>query len=174
MVPAAKSTESTTQGPTIFVTRSRIFRFTGNHGSVRNLASCRIRNESKFDGRAYRPCLKELPPAADVQEVVESRIQPLAETFGFEKLDFRQQADRRLFGGFEQKKTRFNSYRIAEPEKALFDWIYLCRQKGLPTPLDEINVPFLDVSKLRSYAKRFPRTVDEVVQEFPLERIQAA
>jgi hypothetical protein len=70
----------------------------------------------------------------------------------------------KLFWGFEQKKTRYNSYRIAEPEKAFLDWIYLSRQEGLPTPLDEINVQFLDVSKLRSYAKKFPRTVDEVVK----------
>ena len=79
-----------------------------------------------------------------------------------------------LFWGFQQKKTRYNSYRIAEPEKALLDWIYLSRQEGLPTPLDEINVQFLDVSKLRSYAKRFPRTVDEVVKELLLDRIRAA
>jgi len=79
-----------------------------------------------------------------------------------------------LFWGFEEKKTRYNTYRIAEPEKALLDWIYLSRQEGLPTPLDEINVQFLNVSKLRSYAKKFPRTVDEVVKEFILERIQAA
>jgi len=79
-----------------------------------------------------------------------------------------------LFWGFEQKKTRYNSYRIAEPEKALLDWIYLSRQEGLPTPLDEINVQFLDVPKLRAYAKKFPRTVDGVVKEFLLERIQAA
>jgi predicted transcriptional regulator of viral defense system len=81
---------------------------------------------------------------------------------------------RGLFWGFQQKKTRYNSYRIAEPEKALLDWIYLSRQEGLPTPLDEINVQFLDVSKLRSYAKRFPRTVDEVVKELLLDRIRAA
>jgi predicted transcriptional regulator of viral defense system len=79
-----------------------------------------------------------------------------------------------LFWRFEEKKTRYNTYRIAEPEKALLDWIYLSRQEGLPTPLDEINIQFLNVPKLRSYAKKFPRTVDEVVKEFLLERIQAA
>jgi len=78
-----------------------------------------------------------------------------------------------LFWGFEQQKTRYNSYCIAEPEKALLDWIYLSRQEGLTTPLDEINVQFLNISKLRSYAKNFPHTVEEVVKEFLLERIQA-
>ena len=41
-------------------------------------------------------------------------------------------------------------------------------------PLDEINVQFLDLSKLRSYAKKFPRTVEEVVKDLLLERMQAA
>ena len=79
-----------------------------------------------------------------------------------------------LFWGFEEKRTRYNTYRIAEPEKALLDCIYLSRQEGLPTPLDEINIQFLNVSKLRSYAKKFPRTVEGVVKEFLLDRIQAA
>ena len=39
----------------------------------------------------------ELPPAADVQKVAESSIQPLAEIFGLGKLDFRQQADSKDF-----------------------------------------------------------------------------
>jgi len=39
----------------------------------------------------------DLPPAADVQKVVESSIQPLAEIFGLGKLDFRQQGDGKDF-----------------------------------------------------------------------------
>lgn len=39
----------------------------------------------------------ELPPAVDVQKVVESSIQPLAEIFGLGKLDFRQQGDSKDF-----------------------------------------------------------------------------
>jgi len=39
----------------------------------------------------------DLPPAADVQKVVESSIQPLAEIFGLGKLDFRQQGDSQDF-----------------------------------------------------------------------------
>ncbi|HWZ46549.1 MAG TPA: hypothetical protein VNW97_23955 [Candidatus Saccharimonadales bacterium] len=70
-----------------------------------------------------------------------------------------------LFWGFEQKATRYNTYLIAEPEKALLDWIYLSRQEGLPTPLDEITLQFLDSQKLRSYAARFPGTVNEVVNQ---------
>src|SRR5215472_7099033 len=39
----------------------------------------------------------ELPAAADVQKVVESSIQPLAEIFGLGKLDLRQQGDSKDF-----------------------------------------------------------------------------
>jgi len=79
-----------------------------------------------------------------------------------------------LFWGFEQKTTRYNTYCIAEPEKALLDWIYLNRQEGLPTPLDEFNLQFLDAHKLRSYAAKFPRTVDHLVQQLLLDHVLAA
>jgi predicted transcriptional regulator of viral defense system len=75
-----------------------------------------------------------------------------------------------LYWGFEEKTTRYNKYLIAEPEKALLDWIYLTRQEGLPTPLDEINLQFLDLPKLRAYAKRFPNTVNETVKDLLLEQ----
>jgi len=79
-----------------------------------------------------------------------------------------------LFWGFEEKATRYNAYRIAEPEKALLDWIYLNRQEGLPTPLDEINLQFLNSQKLRTYAEKFPRTVNEIVKQLLLDHALAA
>jgi predicted transcriptional regulator of viral defense system len=78
-----------------------------------------------------------------------------------------------LYWGFEEKQTRYNSYQIAVPEKALLDWIYLSRQEGLPTPLDEINVQLLDRKKLRAFAERFPKTVQEVVKELLLDHALA-
>jgi len=72
---------------------------------------------------------------------------------------------RKLYWGFKEKATRYNTYRIAEPEKALLDWIYLTRQEGLPTPLDELQLQFLVPAKLRRYAERFPRTVQETVKD---------
>lgn len=72
---------------------------------------------------------------------------------------------RELYWGAEEKATRYNKYRIAEPEKALLDWIYLNRQDGLPTPLDELNLDFVDRTKLLAYADRFPHTVKDVVKE---------
>src|SRR6202166_5394690 len=75
-----------------------------------------------------------------------------------------------LYCGYEEKATRYNRYLIAEPEKALLDWIYLIRQEGLPTPLDELQLQFLSIPKLRKYAERFPRTVQETVKDLLLER----
>jgi predicted transcriptional regulator of viral defense system len=74
-----------------------------------------------------------------------------------------------LYWGYEEKATRYNKYLIAEPEKALLDWIYLSRQEGLPTPLDELHLQFLAPAKLRVYARRFPRTVEETIKDLLLE-----
>ena len=74
-----------------------------------------------------------------------------------------------LYWGYEEKSTRYNKYFIAEPEKALLDWIYLNRQEGLPTALDELHLEFLSLPKLREYALRFPGTVNHVVKELLLE-----
>jgi predicted transcriptional regulator of viral defense system len=75
-----------------------------------------------------------------------------------------------LYWGFEEKTTRYNKYLIAEPEKALLDWVYLTRQEGLPTPLDEINLQFLNTGKLRAYAERFPKTVNVTIKDLLLEK----
>lgn len=72
--------------------------------------------------------------------------------------------------GYEEKATRYNKYLIAEPEKALLDWIYLIRQEGLPTPFDELHLQFLSPAKLRQYAQRFPRTVQVTIKDLLLEK----
>jgi DNA-binding Lrp family transcriptional regulator len=75
-----------------------------------------------------------------------------------------------LYWGYEQKATRYNNYLIAEPEKALLDWIYLTRQEGLPTPLDELQLQFLSAAKLKKYSERFPRTVQSSIKDLLLEK----
>ena len=75
-----------------------------------------------------------------------------------------------LYWGFEERTTRYNKYLIAEPEKALLDWVYLTRQEGLPTPLDEINLQFLNPGKLRTYAEKFPKTVNDTIKNLLLEK----
>jgi predicted transcriptional regulator of viral defense system len=74
-----------------------------------------------------------------------------------------------LYWGYEAKATRYNKFLIAEPEKALLDWVYLNRQEGLPTPLDELHLQFLNPLKLRDYALKFPRTVNETIRDLLIE-----
>jgi predicted transcriptional regulator of viral defense system len=64
-----------------------------------------------------------------------------------------------LFWGFVEKQTRYSKYQIAEPEKALLDWIYLTLQSGLTPRLDEIELQVLDKQKLVKYADKYPSTV---------------
>jgi predicted transcriptional regulator of viral defense system len=64
-----------------------------------------------------------------------------------------------LFWGFIEKQTRYSKYRIAEPEKALLDWVYLTLQSGLTPRLDEIELKSLDKQKLVRYASKYPGTV---------------
>ena len=70
-----------------------------------------------------------------------------------------------LFWGFHEKRTRYGKYNIAEPEKALLDWVYLRRQEGSAVPTDELNFQRLDRAKLIQYAARFPVPVKQQVLE---------
>ncbi len=70
---------------------------------------------------------------------------------------------KRLFWGFVEKQTRYSKYRIAEPEKALLDWIYLSLQAGLTPSLDEIDFKPVDKQKLIKYADKYPGTVRNVL-----------
>jgi predicted transcriptional regulator of viral defense system len=63
---------------------------------------------------------------------------------------------RNLYWGFKEKNTRYNKYLIAEPEKALLDWIYLSRQEGLPTPLDEFQLQFCPSRNFANTQRSFP------------------
>jgi predicted transcriptional regulator of viral defense system len=66
---------------------------------------------------------------------------------------------KRLYWGFIEKQTRYSQYAIAEPEKALLDWIYLTLQAGLKPSLDEIEFKSIDKQKLAKYVGNYPGTV---------------
>lgn len=66
---------------------------------------------------------------------------------------------KRLFWGFLEKQTRYSKYAIAEPEKALLDWIYLSLQAGVTPSLDEVEFKSIDKQKLVKYASKYPGTV---------------
>lgn len=70
-----------------------------------------------------------------------------------------------LFWGFVEKRTRYGKYKIAEPEKALLDWLYLHRQHGTVPAVDELNLEWADRKKLLTYAARFPLPVKQQAVE---------
>jgi hypothetical protein len=75
----------------------------------------------------------------------------------------------KLFWGFHEKRTLYGSYKVAEPEKALLDWIYLLRQRGLPAATDELDVSEIDRAKLLDYANKYPKPVRQQITELLAE-----
>ena len=70
-----------------------------------------------------------------------------------------------LFWGFQEKRTRYGKYNIAEPEKALLDWVYLRRQEGSTINTDELDIQRLDRGKLLQYAAKFSIPVKQQIME---------
>lgn len=70
-----------------------------------------------------------------------------------------------LYWGFDEKHTRYGKYKIAEPEKALLDWVYLHRQEGSTVQMDELDLQWLDRGKLLQYAAKFPTPVRRQIME---------
>jgi predicted transcriptional regulator of viral defense system len=64
-----------------------------------------------------------------------------------------------LYWGFVKKTTRYGSYLIAEPEKAILDWVYLNLKDGTSPALDEFDFSKINKHKLLDYAQKFPSTV---------------
>jgi len=70
-----------------------------------------------------------------------------------------------LFWGFQDKRTRYGKYNVADPEKALLDWVYLGRQQGSTIHTDELDLQRLDVGKLLQYAAKFSSPVKQQILE---------
>ncbi len=70
-----------------------------------------------------------------------------------------------LFWGFQEKRTRYGKYNIAEPEKSLLDWVYLRRQEGSTINTDELDLHRLDRGKLLQFAEKFPISVKHQILE---------
>jgi len=69
-----------------------------------------------------------------------------------------------LFFGFRKEKVRLGIETwVAEPEKALLDWIYLRRRAGEPIALDEINLKTLRPKILKQYSMSFPPSIRAVL-----------
>jgi predicted transcriptional regulator of viral defense system len=76
-----------------------------------------------------------------------------------------------LYWGFIEKKSRFGTYKLAEPEKALLDWLYFRYQDGLPANLDEFQFQNINLKRLFEGAKKFPKSVREILIPHLLERL---
>jgi predicted transcriptional regulator of viral defense system len=71
-----------------------------------------------------------------------------------------------LFFGYQKERVRAGVETwIAEPEKALLDWIYLRRRAGEFIALDEMNTKKLDPAKIEKYAVPFPSSVKKVIND---------
>jgi hypothetical protein len=79
-------------------------------------------------------------------------------------INFRR-LSKNLFWGFQEKRTRYGKYNIADPEKALLDWVYLRRQEGSNIHTDELDLQRLDRGKLLQYAAKFPIPVKQQIVE---------
>jgi predicted transcriptional regulator of viral defense system len=75
-----------------------------------------------------------------------------------------------LFWGFVERKSRYGNYRIAEPEKALLDWVYLGLKGDVPLHLDELQFGQLNIPKLLEIGKKLPRSVLETILPTVLEK----
>jgi hypothetical protein len=70
-----------------------------------------------------------------------------------------------LYWGFQVRRTLYGTYNLAEPEKALLDWLYLARKRGSEPITDEFDLRKLDREKLLLYAQKYPRRVRHEVLE---------
>jgi predicted transcriptional regulator of viral defense system len=62
-----------------------------------------------------------------------------------------------LFWGYEERKTKYGKYKLAEPEKAILDWLYFRNRKRQPLDLDEFELQRVSRSRLLKYAEAYPK-----------------
>ncbi len=68
----------------------------------------------------------------------------------------------RLFFGYRNEEGIL----WAEPEKALLDWIYVHRKRyGVHPALDELMLDNVDRQQLAEWARRYPRTVQNIIEK---------
>jgi hypothetical protein len=70
-----------------------------------------------------------------------------------------------LYWGFQARRTLYGTFNVAEPEKALLDWLYLARKRGSEPITDEFDFRKLDREKLLLYAQQYPRPVRHEILE---------
>lgn len=79
-------------------------------------------------------------------------------------LRYQHVAPERFFGFDVQRLETGAQTWVAEPEKALVDWVYLGGRAGEGPALDEVDFRRLDRKKLRRYAAAFPPQVARLLK----------
>lgn len=59
-----------------------------------------------------------------------------------------------LFGDAPGSPLDFPQHRVAEPEKALCDLLWLCESRGFAPPVESLRLDQVDHERLRWYARR--------------------
>lgn len=91
------------------------------------------------------------------------QIRPIKTSLG--NITFRT-IKKELFWGFVERKTRYGKYKLAEPEKAILDWVYFRRRKRQPLEFDEFDLQRVSRSKLIKYAESYPKLLRQSI--YPL------
>jgi predicted transcriptional regulator of viral defense system len=99
------------------------------------------------------------------------QIRPIETTLA--KITFRT-IKKDLFWGFVERKTRYGKYKLAEPEKAILDWVYFRRKKQQPLDLDEFELQRVSRSRLLKYAESYPKTLRQSIYSILLNHQFAA
>jgi predicted transcriptional regulator of viral defense system len=93
-------------------------------------------------------------------------------TIGGREAEFRQ-IKKDLFFGYKLEDGLY----VAEPEKALLDELYMMKRGKAAVPLEELDVDRLSKGRLREFASRFPKKINETITEYlrrkKIERIMS-
>jgi len=81
-------------------------------------------------------------------------------TIGGREAEFRQ-IKKDLFFGYRLEGSLY----VAEPEKALLDELYMMKRGKAAVPLEELDVDRLSKGRLREFASRFPKKINEAITE---------
>jgi hypothetical protein len=64
-----------------------------------------------------------------------------------------------LYWGFQKRRTLYGEFNVADPEKALLDWLYFQGKQGAKVTTDEFDLRKLDIEKVLKYGQKYPKPV---------------
>jgi predicted transcriptional regulator of viral defense system len=103
--------------------------------------------------------------------VSKKQIRPIETSIA--KITFRT-IKKDLFWGFVERKTKYGEYKLAEPEKAILDWLYFRSKKRQPLDLDEFELQRVSRSRLLKYSESYPNILRQSIYPILLNHQFAA